>query len=372
MKILFSSLAAHGHTYPMLPLAIAAKAHGHQVVFATHESFHRTLATLGFEPESAGTPVWTAFVEAAGHRPNPAELTGAEAGRLAAAVFGDRLPDGIATDLAPVLARHRPDLVVWGAANAGADIAARAAGIPSICHGFGRAGWPADLSEVAARHGVAPYEFSPGLVAGQVYLDIFPPSLQDKAFLDGSADRLPLRPVAFSEPGELPLTGRPLVYLTLGTAFGSPGVLRAAIDGLAATGVHVLVATGPTVDAAGLGPLPDRVTVQSWVPQADLLPRVDLVVHHGGAGTTLGAAAAGVPQLFLPQGADQFTNSDAVVGIGAGRALTREEVSAGSITGAAATLLDDRATALAARGLAEEIAAMPAPAAVAARLPEFA
>ena len=33
-------------------------------------------------------------------------------------------------------------------------------------------------------------------------------------------------------------------------------------------------------------------------------------MHHGGSGTILGALAAGVPQLLLPKGADQFENAD--------------------------------------------------------------
>jgi len=33
--------------------------------------------------------------------------------------------------------------------------------------------------------------------------------------------------------------------------------------------------------------LPDNVVLHTWVPQADLLPHVDVVVHHGGSGTIL-------------------------------------------------------------------------------------
>jgi hypothetical protein len=34
MRVLFASLASVGHTYPLIPLAIAARAAGHQVRFA--------------------------------------------------------------------------------------------------------------------------------------------------------------------------------------------------------------------------------------------------------------------------------------------------------------------------------------------------
>jgi MGT family glycosyltransferase len=217
-------------------------------------------------------------------------------------------------------------------------------------------------------------DFAEAFGPRQPYLDIFPPSLQDKDFL-ATEGRLPLRPVAFAEPGKLPDVAhngdRPLVYLTMGTAFGDSDVLRAAIDGLAALDVNVLVAAGPTVAVEWLGQLPANVTVQSWVAQADLLPHTDLVVHHGGAGTTLGTLAAGVPQLVLPQGADQFINADAVTAGGAGMQLLAGEVTAHSVREKAEALLADAAVAETARGVAAEIAAMPSPDEVAVRLPEF-
>lgn len=37
----------------------------------------------------------------------------------------------------------------------------------------------------------------------------------------------------------------------------------------------------------------------TWVPQAELLPHVDVLIHHGGSGTTLGALSVGAPQLIL-------------------------------------------------------------------------
>jgi MGT family glycosyltransferase len=177
---------------------------------------------------------------------------------------------------------------------------------------------------------------------------------------------VPLRPVAWSGCGALVerTPGRPLVYLTLGTAFATVPVLRTAIDGLARLPVDVLVAT-----AVDLGEMPAPVRVRQWVSQAAVLPHVDLVVHHGGSGTMLGAFAAGKPQLVLPQGADQFTNADAVVETGAGARLLPAELTPHGVMTAARALLSDVDTQLAADRLAEEIAAMPSPRQVVARLP---
>src|SRR5256885_9690132 len=37
VRLLFTSLAAYGHVYPLLPLAVAAREAGHEVLFATAE-----------------------------------------------------------------------------------------------------------------------------------------------------------------------------------------------------------------------------------------------------------------------------------------------------------------------------------------------
>ncbi|MEV0675661.1 glycosyltransferase [Actinosynnema sp. NPDC050436] len=379
MKILFSSLGSHGHTYPLLPLTVAAREHGHDVAFATTTDFAGVIERLGVRHVTAGASMHTAAAEVFGDRPIVPTEVGPD---VVERVFGSVLPRRNVADLAPFLADWRPDLVVHEVANPGAALAARVAGIPALCHGFGRM-WdselldtaPAAFLEFAAELGVeVPAGY--GMLLGNPYLDVCPPSVQSGKFL-AAVDTAPLRPVPFSEPGELPdwvaAHERPLVYLTLGTAFGSADVLRTAITGLSRVeGTRLLVAVGPSVEAGALGEVPEHVTVLPWVPQADVLPHADLVVHHGGSGTTMGAFGAGVPQLVLPQGADQFDNADAVVTHGLGDRLLGDLVTAGAIAERARHLLADAAVRDAARAVAAEVAAMPSPAEVAARLDEYA
>ena len=312
MRVLFASLASVGHTYPLIPLAIAVRAAGHEVHFAAGAEVHRPLAANGLKPFRPADAFYEIYAE----------------------------------DLAPELDRLRPDLVIheWGLP--GAATAARDAGIPGWWHGFGR---------------MYPEGIGLERPTGGTHLDICPPSLQDKDFLRNE-HRIPLRPVPLSEPGET--FGGPLIYLTLGTAFGTAELLTAAIDGLAKLGKPVVVATG-RVRPEDLGPVPGNVTVRKWVSQAALLPHADLIVHHGGSGTTLGALAAGVPQLVLPQGADQFANADALAEAGA--AVIVDDVNA--LSDAAATV--DAGHRDAARAVADEIARLPAPADVARQLPDL-
>lgn len=195
-------------------------------------------------------------------------------------------------------------------------------------------------------------------------LDIFPDSLHSGA--DAAlVSRIPVRPVPWSEPGGsiptwLGTVRRPVVYLTLGTIFAEPGTFRAAIDAISAVDVEVLVALG-RVDPASLGDVPPSVHLERFVDQAAVLRSVDLVVHHGGSGTMLGAAAHGRPQLVLPLGADQFYNGEAVTSAGVGRMLEPARVSAGEVAGAVKRLLGEPSFRAAAGVLRREIAVMPHP-----------
>ncbi|RSM66029.1 glycosyl transferase [Amycolatopsis sp. WAC 01376] len=397
MKIVFSSLSGHGHTFPLLPLALAARAVGHEVVYATGERFHPLLRRLGFRPAPAGMTIPEAFeAAAAGNAGKTGELPIQEWLQRGIRAFHDVLPRRMAADLLSVLRAEQADLVVYEAGNPGAGLAARRMGVPAICHSCGGVGsvdqddqWRKGmglLRAVAAEIGV---ELLDGQhLLGDPYLDIYPPSMQDPSFLD-NPERMPLRPVPFCEPGKLPEIisagrGRRVVYLTLGTTkIGDIGRLRAAVDGLSALDVDVLVAA-PGISVADLGPLPENVCFEGWVPQGELLHLVDLAVHHGGAGTTLGLAGAGVPQLVMPSGFDGFRNADALSAVGAGRRLLPEGVErmedgrgdnvvvpAAAIAAAAGELLTDPGAGQAAKALAEEIATMPGPAEIVSRFPEF-
>ena len=61
--------------------------------------------------------------------------------------------------------------------------------------------------------------------------------------------------------------------------------------------------------AGAVGDQPARdqsdVIVVPSIPHRPLFHRMDANVHHGGAGTTANAFAAGVPSVIVPFGADQ-------------------------------------------------------------------
>jgi UDP:flavonoid glycosyltransferase YjiC (YdhE family) len=83
------------------------------------------------------------------------------------------------------------------------------------------------------------------------------------------------------------------------------------------------------------------------------------VITHGGAGTTLGALAFGLPLLVLPQGADQYANAERVVAAGAGRQILKDELSVEAVRDSLRSVLDDASYRRAAQRVRAEIRAMP-------------
>ena len=69
----------------------------------------------------------------------------------------------------------------------------------------------------------------------------------------------------------------------------------------------------------------------------------------------------GLPQLCLPQAADQFRNAQGAVRSGAGLALHPDEATPEAIAQAARRILVEDSFRDAAAGLAEDIRAMPSP-----------
>lgn len=379
MRIAFAALPAYGHLYPVMPLALACAEAGHDVSVATGEPFLGRLPLPTWLGQPADLDLEGAFAETRRRHP---EATGRD---LVIAMFADTTAGFVSDLMIARFADDRPDLVVYEAMDVGVGVAADVLGIPAVAYSIGLGHLGAGMIHRAAVSYHAglwssldrtpPHETS---LLARVLLDPTPRSLGD-ALEAVEVSRLPIRPVAFSETaGAVPswLTAprtRRRVYLTLGTvSFGAVEVLCRAIAEISALDVDVLVAVGPGGDPAALGAVADNVHVETFVAQSQILPLVDLVVHHGGTGTVLGALAEGLPQLILPQGADQFMNAQVLTQVGAARALLNEEQLPGAIQANASALLGAGTEREVAARLRDEIAAQPAPAEVVPQLVELA
>ena len=167
-------------------------------------------------------------------------------------------------------------------------------------------------------HGLAPHPL--GGFYRYLYLDVCPASLQVPEAVTGAVQGI--RTVETQPPETHPpwldaLRELPIVYITLGTVYNQNlDVFRALLDGLRDEALNIVVTVGKQNDPAVLGRQPSNVHVHQYIPQELLLPHCAAVVTHGGAGSTLGALAFGLPLLVVPQGADQFYNADRVVAAG--------------------------------------------------------
>lgn len=144
---------------------------------------------------------------------------------------------------------------------------------------------------------------------------------------------------AWELPPELRNGDGALVYLSLGS-LGSADVelMQRLVDVLANSGHRVIVSKGPLADQITLG---DRMTGEGFLPQATILPMVDLVITHGGNNTVTEAFHNGKPMIVLPLFWDQVDNAQRVDETGFGVRLPTYTFDDGALIGAIDRLLAD-------------------------------
>lgn len=377
MRVLFATTANDGHWGPLMPFARACAAAGHEVRVAAPASYAAALERAGFSHEP--------FADA------PPELIGPIMARLPTLPFEEADEVVIREIFARIDAqaglpavidtvdRWRPDVVLRESAELASLAAAERAGVPHVhvCIGMHEvatrfATAAADpLEELGRLAGLADGQATAALAAETVFSSV-PESLdhavgevppEAAAYLrfhgptsPAGADGLP----AWGEPG------LPLVYVTLGSVTGSlghfGGLYREALDGLADLDARVLMTVGRKVDPADLGPWPANARVERWWPQGAVLAHATAMLGHGGFGTTMGALAAGVPQVVMPVFTfDQVVNAEHVAAVGAGLAVPLGPDSVTRACDDLRTLLTDPSYAAAAQRVAQEIADLPTP-----------
>jgi UDP:flavonoid glycosyltransferase YjiC (YdhE family) len=373
-RVLVTSPAALDHIHPMVPLAKAMVARGHDVLWVVPDDGVAPVEGAGIRAVRTGPPERIQPAEVRRRYPQlhdlpPVEVWDFTFGKL----FGAMQAPSMLADLAPMALEWRPDLVVADAAEFAGHIVAAELGVPSVTKGFGPL-LPARRVALAGDE-VAPLWRSRGLeprpyggAYDHLYLDAYPPGLHPSAPAHVPRRQL-LRPVAGDGDGDgssaLPLpAGRPdapLVYLTMGTVFNDPAPLGVILAALGELDVRVVVTVGPHADPDALGEQPSHVRVERYVAQTRVLEHSDVVVSHAGSGTVLASLTLGLPQLCLPQGADQFLNAAAIPAAGAGITLMPDQVHADAVRDAVGRLLADDSFRDVARRVSTSIAAMPSP-----------
>ncbi|SDM55655.1 UDP:flavonoid glycosyltransferase YjiC, YdhE family [Allokutzneria albata] len=375
--MLISTWAWRSHYYPLVPLTWGLLAAGHEVRVATQPALVQAVTATGAPAVAVGRDL-DFTKDFAGMFGGVADEEPGQDG-MAAAVTADggavRYAEAVVDDLVAFGRVFRPDVLVHEPFNLAGAVAAQALGVPVVKHL-----WAADFSEtipveeaVATGDLVRRFGLDRLRTDSDLVLDPCPPAMQ---FPGGRSPRQPIRFVPYNGTAEVPdwllaPPSRPRVCVTWGTlmsemdddrVFLAPRVAKA----LSELDVEVVVTTDPRAHAKFAG-LPDTVHIaQKPLALHLLLPSCVAVVHQGGAGTTMTALAAGVPQLVLPTVGDQRFNANQLAATGAG-ALGSVDKVAEQIAG----LLTDDATSAAAAELARENAERPTPGQIAAELPRL-
>jgi sterol 3beta-glucosyltransferase len=131
--------------------------------------------------------------------------------------------------------------------------------------------------------------------------------------------------------------GAPPIYVGFGS-IGNPAeaerTTHLIIDALKRSGQRGLLATGWN-GLSKLEQLPKNIFILESAPHAWLFPRMAAVVHHGGAGTTAAGLRAGVPNIIIPHGNDQFAWGRRVFEMGVGpRPIPRKKITVEKLSNA--------------------------------------
>ncbi|MEU6284538.1 nucleotide disphospho-sugar-binding domain-containing protein [Streptomyces sp. NPDC047028] len=375
MRVLLVVTPVNSHLLPIVPLAWALSAAGHQVLLCGEPVAAATARAAGLHAVEVDAPPPAP--------PAPQAVRPKQAPARTAAPGPGWQPDwdklaanwqrrvGRVIDGYLSLARDfRPDVVVSDPLEFSGPIVAGALGVPCVVHRWGPDLLTTQAREPARRALKSLAEQSGslgGLPDPALLLDPSPPSL----VAPGTDPGRPVRFVPYNGPGGYPGRRAATTGRTVCVSYSTRTVDECGLDGIAALaeafdgldGVHALITLTPE-HASALGPVPANVEVVDPAPLSLLLDGCTALIHHGGAGTGLTALARGLPQLVLPQALpalDVYGERLAARGAGVRVALDGQSDS-GVLREAVASLLGDPGFASAAREVATEIASMPLPA----------
>ncbi len=104
---------------------------------------------------------------------------------------------------------------------------------------------------------------------------------------------------------------------------------------------QLVASVGRHQDPSLWADLPGNILLQPYVPQLELLGRVQTMITHGGHNSVNEALAAGVPMIVAPAAVDQFEAAQRVVEAGCGLRVKLHKVSAMELRGAIRRLLSE-------------------------------
>jgi vancomycin aglycone glucosyltransferase len=373
VRILFAPYGTRGDVQPLIPLALALEARGHQIRFVVPANSVQWVRALGFDCESNGVDV-------------EAEVRSIESDASAMRRHIRRVADEIIPLLFDSVARAAADadLLLSSGVPLVAPSVAECRGIPNVYALFCPAALPNSESPPpivqrqtfprwvnAALWRAMPllgdFLLRPAINRGRAGLGL-PPTRSPMTSLMSArmlvAADPELAPLAAGAPATSLQTdpwilrdaslleprvemfvraGPPPVYVGFGSMVAKESLQlgHCAVQAARSIGCRLIVAGGWASLDAGLADS-DEVLAISEAPHGALFPMVAAAVHHGGAGTTTAAARAGIPQIIVPHVLDQFYWARRVELLGLGPpSLPVGEVSADALATRMAAVLNE-------------------------------
>lgn len=413
MRVLFTSFAHSSHFYPLVPVAWALRAAGHEVRVASQPDLTETITRAGLtavpvgQPLSAaaiGSPDWYTndpwapellgqVLDAGSAHVENFDYTGRDTSQwtwesllrleniMIPAMYATMNSDSVIDEMVDFARHWRPDLIIWETYTFAGAVAARASGAaharliwtPDVAL-RARQAFLADRESQRPEHREDPtaewlgwtlgrfgQEFDEEIVTGQWTIDLVPRSVR----LDLGLRTVGVQWIPYHGPSVLPgwlrrPADRPRICLTLGSGamvqyMSEP--LSDVLQSVADIDAEIIA----TVDAGMVGAVPDNMRIEGFVPLHDLLPTCAAVVHHCGIGTTATAMLEGVPQLMLPSIYDSMVKAERIADYGAGLSVPMSKITADELRAKLAQLISGPAYKKAAVALRQEMLDEPTP-----------
>ncbi len=378
-KIIFAPVHVAGHFFPTIPVAHALKKRGHEVIYTSEINMKDYVEGEGFTHHRVGPGVWAGnlpekFPQILKLRGNP------RIHFILKEVYLGLAPYYI-KDLLPIVKREKPDLMLFDCFSYPGRIVAEMTNTPWVTmamflglipswemppYSFGLPPPKNLLQKLAYGLGwqvLALYIKRYDRIINRIRKDFGLPPVY-RAFLDSAVS--PYLYLAFTSfgfeyyqkdlPPQIHLVGpslwnrprnyqppdwlakfpekRPAVYITIGTVESvyERSFFRLVMEAFQSMPdvQGLMTVCYPGKDINGMG-IPPNLRIEQYVPNSEIIPKVDLVVHHAGFNTTMDCLVHSKPAVAIPMEGDQHENGRRVQVFGVGyrvpyRSLTPEKL----------------------------------------------
>lgn len=402
-KIAFVPVHVAGHFFPTIPVAKALQGRGHNVFYVSERNMTGVVEGEGLPCFEVGPGVWAGNITEKFPKINKLRGNSRIHYILKNAYLG--LTAHYIRDAVPIIEREKPDLLVFDSFSFPGPILAELLGLPwvttsmflGMIPGNGSPpysfGWPppqgavhrlfyklvwlaliaycrrydAVINRIRGEFGLRPKKmaFLHSALSPYLYLSF------TSSDIEYPISHLPpqvhlVGPCVWSAPKDYRPPDwlatfperRPAVYFTIGTVESAYDrrFFSIAAEAVRQTpqiqAVMTVCYDGPDIRKL---PVPGNLRIEKYIPNALIVPKVDLVVHHGGFSTTLDCFMNGTPSIVIPFEGDQNENGRRVSYLKAGYRLRYRDLTARALREAILKALGDSSIAGRSREIASSL-----------------